>query len=43
MLTINAAEHPLMKRFHKSGDEKRSVVIVSPSEYEGWLSSRTIG
>ncbi|WP_321943056.1 SOS response-associated peptidase [Paraburkholderia tropica] len=42
MLTVNAAEHPLMKRFHKPGDEKRSVVIVPPSEYEGWLSSRTM-
>ena len=38
MLTINADDHPLMKRFHKPGDEKRSVVIVPPSEYENWLS-----
>ncbi|WP_343666337.1 SOS response-associated peptidase [Paraburkholderia tropica] len=42
MLTVNAAEHPLMRRFHKPGDEKRSVVIVPPREYEGWLSSRTM-
>lgn len=42
MLTVNAAEHPLMNRFHKPGDEKRSVVIVPPSEYEGWLASRSM-
>jgi hypothetical protein len=40
MLTVNAAEHPLMNRFHKPGDEKRSVVIVQPSGYEDWLSCR---
>lgn len=37
-LTINADEHPLMKRFHKPGDEKRSLVIVPRSEYEAWLN-----
>ncbi|QNB10838.1 SOS response-associated peptidase [Paraburkholderia tropica] len=42
MLTVNAAEHPLMSRFHKPGDEKRSVVIVPRNEYDGWLSSRTM-
>jgi putative SOS response-associated peptidase YedK len=40
MLTINADDHPLMKRFHKPGDEKRSVVIIRPDDYEDWLSSR---
>jgi putative SOS response-associated peptidase YedK len=38
MLTVNANEHPLMKRFHKPGDEKRSVVIIPPEECENWLS-----
>lgn len=42
MLTVNAAEHPLMKRFHKPGDEKRSVVILPPAEYEGWLASKSM-
>jgi hypothetical protein len=42
MLTVNANEHPLMKRFHKTGDEKRSVVIVPPDAYEDWLSCRSI-
>jgi putative SOS response-associated peptidase YedK len=36
-ITVNADEHPLMKRFHKPGDEKRSLVIVPESEYEDWL------
>ncbi|WP_321896071.1 SOS response-associated peptidase [Paraburkholderia heleia] len=41
MLTVNAAEHPLMNRFHKPGDEKRSVVIVPPDEYSNWLAARS--
>ncbi|MEM5329553.1 SOS response-associated peptidase family protein [Paraburkholderia sp. JHI2823] len=41
MLTVNSNEHPLMRRFHKPGDEKRSVVIVRPTDYEGWLNSRS--
>jgi hypothetical protein len=30
-----------MKRFHKRGDEKRSVVIVSPAAYQDWLGCRS--
>jgi putative SOS response-associated peptidase YedK len=41
MLTVNADEHPLMKRFHKPGDEKRSVVIVPPNSYEDWFGCRS--
>lgn len=41
MLTINADEHPLMSRFHKPGEEKRSVVVLDPGDYEGWLRART--
>lgn len=41
MLTINADEHPLMRRFHKPGDEKRSVVVLDRADYDGWLSART--
>ncbi|BEU28103.1 SOS response-associated peptidase family protein [Paraburkholderia sp. 22B1P] len=41
MLTLPAVDHPLMKRFHKPGDEKRSVVIVPPTRYAEWLSSRS--
>lgn len=42
MLTVNADEHPLMKRFHKPGAEKRSVVVLRPEEYDDWLGSRTV-
>lgn len=37
MLTINADDHPLMRRFHKPEDEKRMVVILEPNEYVSWL------
>jgi putative SOS response-associated peptidase YedK len=40
MLTVNANKHQLMKRFHKPGDEKRSVVIVPPTTYDDWLNCR---
>lgn len=42
MLTVNADEHPLMNRFHRPGDEKRSVVIVPRVAYEEWLSCKSI-
>ncbi|MBV8634888.1 MAG: SOS response-associated peptidase family protein, partial [Burkholderiaceae bacterium] len=38
-ITINADEHLLMKRFHKPGDEKRSLVIIPRSEYGDWLNA----
>lgn len=41
MLTVNANEHPLMKRFHRPGDEKRSLVILRPEEYGDWLGARS--
>lgn len=41
MLTVNSDEHPLMNRFRKPGDEKRSVVIVPATQYGDWLSSRS--
>lgn len=41
MLTVNADGHPLMRRFHKPADEKRSVVVLDPEDYEGWLNART--
>jgi len=40
MITVNADAHPLMKRFHRPGSEKRSVVIVPRAEYESWLAWR---
>jgi putative SOS response-associated peptidase YedK len=39
-LTINADDHPLMKRFHKPGDEKRSLVIVPQEDWDSWLNCR---
>lgn len=41
MLTVNADEHPLMRRFHRPGDDKRSVVIVPPDSYEDWLNCKS--
>jgi len=38
MLTVNADEHPLLRRFHKPEDEKRMVVILDPEEYGAWLA-----
>lgn len=37
MLTINADHHPLMRRFHAPGDEKRSVVVVPRNRWEDWI------
>lgn len=39
MLTINADEHPIMGRFHKPGDERRSLVVVPLSKWSEWLGS----
>jgi len=36
-LTINADDHALMNRFHKPGDEKRSLVIIPENDYDSWL------
>lgn len=42
MLALNADHHPLMKRFHKPGSEKRSVIIIWPDDYDDWLGSHSI-
>lgn len=34
MVTVNADIHPVMSRMHKPGDEKRSVVILRPDDWE---------
>ena len=39
LLTINAEQHPLMKKFHKPADEKRMVVILPPEHYGPWLEA----
>lgn len=38
MLTVNADDHPVMRRFHRPGDEKRMVVILDPQGYDEWLA-----
>lgn len=43
MLTINADEHPLMRRFHAPGDEKRSVVLLPEDSYQRWLDAADDG
>ena len=40
MLTINAQDHAVMKRFHKPEDEKRMVVILPRGSWKSWLLSR---
>ncbi|MBY4734010.1 SOS response-associated peptidase family protein [Cupriavidus pauculus] len=40
MPTLNADAHPLMKRFHKPGDEKRGVVVLPREDWDEWLACR---
>jgi putative SOS response-associated peptidase YedK len=39
MLTVNADDHPVMRQFHKPGDEKRTPVIIAPELHANWLSA----
>lgn len=41
MLTVNADQHPLMRQFHKPGEEKRTPVIIKPELHTQWLSADT--
>lgn len=45
MLTMNADAHPLMRRMHKpdpkfgpTEQDKRSVVVIEPGDFDGWLA-----
>lgn len=42
MIPVNADTHPVMSRMHKPGDEKRSVVILRPDDWEEWLTSSNV-
>ena len=42
MMTVNADGHAVMGRMHKPGDEKRSVVILRPADYDEWLHTKNI-
>jgi len=37
LLTINADHHPVMGRFHRPGDEKRSLVPIAREDWAAWL------
>jgi putative SOS response-associated peptidase YedK len=37
LLTVNADDHPLMRRMHKPGQEKRMLALLDPAEYDEWL------
>jgi putative SOS response-associated peptidase YedK len=39
LLTVNADGDPLLKRFHGPDDEKRSIVHITPDEYDAWLDA----
>jgi putative SOS response-associated peptidase YedK len=39
MLTVNATNHPVMRRFHAPEDEKRSIVVLDDCEYLPWLEA----
>lgn len=42
MLTVNADGHPVMGRFHRPGDEKRSVVVLEPESFVPFLTSNGV-
>ena len=37
LLTVNADDHPLMRRMHKPGQEKRMLALLDPAEFDEWL------
>lgn len=39
-LTINDDDRPFMKRFHRKGEEKRSLVTVPSADYDDWLGCK---
>jgi hypothetical protein len=39
MLTVNADAHPVLNRFHKPGEEKRSPVLLPLDQWPHWLSA----
>ncbi|MCA8065426.1 SOS response-associated peptidase family protein [Burkholderia sp. AU38729] len=42
MMTVNADGHGVMGHMHKPGDEKRSVVVLRPADYDEWLHTKNI-
>ena len=41
MLTVNADEHTVMNQFHKTGDEKRTPIVLGKHQFDAWLSANT--
>ena len=39
MLTINADDHQLLRDFHRTGEEKRMVVVLPERRYADWLDA----
>ena len=39
MLTIPAGDHPVMRRFHRPEDEKRTPMVLPADKYEDWLDA----
>lgn len=39
MMTINADTHPLMCRYHRPGEEKRTIVILREEDFDAWLDA----
>ena len=39
MLTHSADRHALMQRFHRPGEEKRSVIVVDDPQADAWLAA----
>ena len=39
MLTTNADQHPVMRQFHPSADEKRTPVVLAEQQFGDWLSA----
>jgi putative SOS response-associated peptidase YedK len=40
MLTVSAAAHAVLRRMHRPGAEKRSVVIIPEADWDNWLQCR---
>lgn len=38
MLTVDASDHRVMRRFHRPTDQKRTVVVLDGSQIDQWLS-----
>ncbi len=38
LITINADHHPIMKQFHRAGDEPRSLVVIPPEQRTAWVT-----